>query len=373
MIRKYLTKLALETGVFTFFLFVLPLNNTAQAGDRKPPAAPLKSCWKYEATDLGRQKVASNGGQIFFSRDGGRVDALSRAGAREWTAELGGEAISGFIVNGAQVYIVTKPTGPDHEQKPSQIRSLSRETGVTNWIRSAPTADQIYLGISGELVIAVASHGMITAINKDSGNVVWVVRSSANLSTPAAISENEIKFGTDNRSIEVISSRTGESLLHRTTPEIPTAVWPDDGPTLIWGDARGNIFRVDRESGEVDWKFKGGGKISNIASSGEYILASSLDNFAYLISTADGKVRWKRRFSARVTDDPLITPDYAIILAFGERIASFIDLKTGKPVNSLSLEKENAFLQTPVIVDKQVVFPTSHGLISFGIDGCASK
>lgn len=370
MRRQQFTTLASIAALFVF-TYLAPLPVTPQNGGS--PAVPIKKCWEYDVNAI--SAIASDNALLFISRTGARIDSVSfTTGRKIWTTELGGEPVSNIAVGDSQLFLVTLTNGPDAEKTgPSVLRSLSKDTGITNWSVQLPRADAVFLGISGANVVFVSRGGDVAALDRKSGRVIWQRSVPEGLSTVPHFGPESVIFGTNSKEIFILSLADGSVRFNTKTQSLLTSVIRTADNQLVWGDQRGNLVSYTMDGREIRWKFKGGAQISHIATAGDDLLVTSLDNFIYRISAGNGNVLWKKRQAGRVTSAPVVASDFAVVITNGERTGQIIDPVKGKLINQLTLSDGNDFLRSPVILGDMIVFPTAAGLIAYSINGCGAK
>ena len=337
---------------------------------------PPERCWSYDVADLTVRLLASDNTHIYLSRIGGKLESISiESGERHWSAELGGEAASDILADSAHIFFATTSAASDASSQTvaTTIRALSKDTGVTAWATKITASDQIYLGRGNGKLIAVSAKGAITALDANSGAVLWERETGRELSTPPVFGASEFAFGTVQRSIAVLSAATGEIRSEIKTRNVVSALFLDKKGRLVWGDDRGTVVSQDAAGGERRWAIKTGGRVTYVAFSEGAFLATSLDNFLYLISEDSGNVIWKRRQPGRITAAPLLTDKYAVVQTYGERSSVFVDRINGKPKNQIVLAEGRDFVQPPLRSDTRVVFVTSSGVEGYGLNGCSPK
>lgn len=369
MKRQQLTIMARMAVLFIFTgMGLSPLPVSSQNGGR--PATPIKKCWEYDAESL--SEIASDNDRLFISQSGARVDAVNAStGQKIWSTELGGEPVSNIAVGDAGLFVVTVSNGANAKKAGfSVLRSLSKDTGITNWSVQLPRSGTAYLGIVPGNIVFASLGGDVAALDRKSGQILWKRSIPSGLSTVPRFTPDSIVFGTNSKEIIVLSPANGTIRLQTKAAFLPTSVIKIADNELVWGDQRGNVVYFGMENKEIKWKLKGGAQISHISSTGDDLLVTSLDNFIYRVSAGNGNILWKKRQAGRVTNAPVVTMDFAVVITNGERTGHIVDPENGKLINQLSLTEGNDFLRSPVILGNSIVFPTATGLIAYNLSGC---
>jgi outer membrane protein assembly factor BamB len=142
---------------------------------------------------------------------------------------------------------------------------------------------------------------------------------------------------------------------------------------LVWGDDRGNLVRYNLDKNSVYWKFKNGARISSIVAISDGVIAASNDNFAYLISSYYGSVRWKKRLSGRVSYLTVGDGSIAVAETVGEPNATVLNLENGKSVGQASIADDEAYLQAPVYAAGKFIFFTNRQIAARSAAGCTTN
>ena len=153
----------------------------------------------------------------------------------------------------------------------------------------------------------------------------------------------------------------------------PTTLTLLDDDRFAVGDERGNIFEFD-SNGKTLWKFKTGARISSIVATKDGLLASSYDNFVYMLSYYRGSVVWKRRLSSR---SGKLAGTYGSLTAISvpaESSIVLVDTQNGKLRDSLTVTGV-LFSEVPAIISGSgtILVPTSKGISAFSETPCNSN
>jgi hypothetical protein len=139
---------------------------------------------------------------------------------------------------------------------------------------------------------------------------------------------------------------------------------------LITGDERGNITRFKGLGPAVSWRFRNGARISTLLATEKGILAASLDNFVYLISSYNGDTRWKKRMPGRVSNIVERT-EIVFVETVGEPTAFLLNLNDGKSAGQAASPDGGEFTQPPVTAQDKMVFFTSSTIWASSFGPCS--
>jgi len=157
--------------LFVIGVFLLAVSAFGQA---KPAGeVDITQCWVYPMPERGSTLVA-DGNRVFLGATGAKVEALSFDGKKIWTSELGGDISSNIQALEGGLVLVTSIAAADPQKSGvSLLRSLSKETGITNWTVKLPDADTHFLGGYNGSVIVVSKNGVIQSIDAKAGTGKW--------------------------------------------------------------------------------------------------------------------------------------------------------------------------------------------------------
>jgi outer membrane protein assembly factor BamB len=352
---------------YSLLLFVMNFCAYGKVQDDVQWTQPFRQCWNYDSNKSISHDIASDNEQIFIPYDLGILESVSTSnGDVLWKTELGGEIVSKIIADEKRIYVLNN-SAETNNPKIYVLRSINTATGITNWSKSTNLDSEPNLYIFGQFLLLTTAKGHIIAVDKENGTKLWESNTNQN-STGSANFSNTIVFGTSDKKLLLISSLSGGITKEITTNSFPSNALLLNSERIFWGDKKGFLNSSDISLGKLVWRRRFGGEISSLTDTAEGILISSLDNFIYLLSKNGGKIIWKRRLAARVTEKPFIKDNILVVFAFGESTALFIELKSGKVINNLTLSDANYFVGNPVYAGELLVFPTLKGLYAFGLD-----
>ena len=361
-LQIYQTKIAnaikiLTVTILTYFLFIVEVPAQEKFDFL---VSPFRQCWKIETGKIIPANLASdNENNILLSLLGGKLESVSsRSGKKSWESELGGEIILKPFISKESIFVTTRT------KDNITVRSISRDSGITNWQSSLDYTEQFFVTVLLNSLIVISKHGEILTLDINDGQLLSNYKTKLKFSTSPVIIGDQIIAGTTNNTIVFLSikSREFQELKVQNSPHLVSIV---SNKYLFWNDYRGNSYLVDLLTRKTIWKFRSGAEISNVISTKDSLLISSLDNFVYLVSIRKGKLLWKRRFSERFTTSFYITETQAIITIPDANSAYIIDLEDGRTVNQVTTEENNSFADAPIIFGKLIIYPTARGLVAF--------
>jgi outer membrane protein assembly factor BamB len=361
--------------------------------DSKLFLLPFRQCWTYDSDKITNLNIASdNDGTIYLSLLNGKILALNSSdGHKIWETEMGGEIISTPILDssgGGNIYLVIKSfRNEDLRIEPNSllplppnnfvVRSISSLTGITNWQNKLEVGNvnNLYLGTFREKVIIISENSELFALNKKDGTIIWSNSSEKGLSSLPLFNSDKIIISNLDNKISIISAETGTIQYQIKAKTEPKAVLFEDG-LLFWGDKKGGVYAINPQNKKILWQLRYGAEISNLVLTPMGILVTSFDNFIYMVSREKGKLIWKKRLAARITEMPLIIDNFGVFVTSTEAVANIIELAAGKSINQIFPGTENYLNSRLIALNNLIAFPTNKGLITVvaaAAGGCMTK
>lgn len=338
------------------------------------PSDSLVQCWSY------REPISISGGiliddsNVYAVDSGNRVLALDRkSGAVVWTSEPGGSVTSPIRSVNSSIIFVSKTSSPDGRAAASYVRSLSKFTGLTNWVTPL-SHPSVYTLAGGERAIfALAQAGPLVALDPANGMIRWSRDGSGFAGRESHFELDRVTRNTGTRAVEVISLDDWKTLGRFELGFVPKVITTGPDRTLIAGDARGNLESISLDGFSRNWTYKAGGAISHLLIRDGNVIAASADNFVYSISLSSGNVEWKRRMPGRINSIALLTDMNLGLTVVGEKTGYILGLSDGKFSGRVALEGDEEFVGHPLAGDGRfVVALTNQGLTAFSA-GCPAR
>lgn len=348
--------------------------------DKNSWTKPLKKCWSYELTNISDRRLASDNDFIFMPLLSGRVLGISsKNGKLIWSADVGGDIIANLLHIEKNVYVLSREkaekqfiNGNQPQNQDYSLSSINTDSGIVNWKRqfNGSKIDAVILAVDKKILLSTVE-GKLIFINPESGKTLSEYKSFRN-QTSVFLSQEKFIVWTSGKKISIFSESNMNDLSELTVQEKPRKVYFYDLNKLFWEGSKNNLKASDLSNGKLLWTRRFGAGISGIEKIDGYLFVASIDNFVYLLDAKDGGIVWKRRFTNRVYEKALILGDIAVITAFGENTANFINIKTGKVINIITLSDANNFVGSPFYIGGMLVFPTVYGLYSYK-DECTKE
>ena len=327
---------------------------------------PLTVAWRYHTDQTTDLTPAADAETVFFPLSGGVLLALNTGdGKLQWKAEVGGDFSAALVADERSVYAATSYTLGTEKTLHGTLRALSKSTGLTLWMRTLPAP------ISGSLIgdsVALfggSVDGHIYSLNKLTGQVIWSNQYAEEFSGQPQVVGNRVYFGSNAGTIRALDAKTGQLLwAYKTRGPIQGAIAVKDN-VAYFGSGDGNVYAFDEIRSKVRWQRRTGAAVQAVALVDNGVLASSLDNFAYLLSLNKGALIWRQQLPGRISSRPVTATDGALFTPFSTDTAIVLNLRDGKPANTLSLGEENSSAAAPISANRLVLITTPHSLLAF--------
>ena len=358
-----------------FLSFCLFLLTAAGFGQIKPAGeVAVAKCWAYTTGDDHGMGLASDGSRVFLGLGGGRAEALSLDGKKMWSSDLGGGIVSNILALESGLFLVTSTVSTDTDKTSSSVlRSLSKETGITNWTFKLPIADRHFIGGFNGSIVIVSNSGVIQSIDAKTGAANWKREIAEGFVAEPVITRVKVLVATTGNQIFGVAMSSGEIESLRKVPFGVTSMGETSASDLVAGDERGNLSSMTSGIEKVRWKFKSGGEISNIITFDDHLLVASHDNFVYFIASRNGGLVWKKRLSGRVSQLGNIFGEYVFVAGLEEHSAVFTDIASGKVAGQIQFGEDENLVVGPVFSSGVILLLTDKGAYLYSLNGCIAN
>ena len=344
---------------------------TTVFGQTKPSGeVDVTKFWTYSLGEETGVALASDGNRVFLGLGNSRVEELSIDGKKMWSTELGGDISSNILALAGGLFIVTSVSSDVGRSAGGVLRSLSKETGITNWTLKLPDAEKHFLGgFNGSLVI-VSKSGVIQSIDTQNGKVKWRREITEGFAAEPAFEGGKVIVATIAKQIFVVSLASGEIDSMRKVPYGITAIGKIPSADIVAGDDRGNLSSLVSGSEKPYWSFKSGGEISSVFTVGEHLVVTSHDNFVYFLLGRNGGLVWKKRLTGRVAQISTYADHFALITSIDDHGSILVDLSNGKVAGQIALSEDETLVEPPVVSNGLIFVLTNKAAYGFCLNGC---
>ena len=355
-----------------FFLALIVLTAKPSQGtsqDAQPALSrPLIISWRYQSDRMSNLTPATDGKTVYLSQTGGTLVALDvERGQLLWRADAGGEFSSAPTVDDRTIYAATEYHDAQGSQAPLRgtLRALSKETGVTLWMRTLPAPIRGGFVAGQNAVFAGAADGRVYAFDKRTGLTLWINQYSEGFSNQPAISGKLVYIGGDAGTLYALDQTSGAlAWRYRAHGPIEGQVAIVNG-VVYFGSGDGYVYSFSESRSKLLWRRRTGAAVQSVVAVDNGLLAASLDNYAYLLTFGKGSLVWRRLLPGRIPARPLTAPDGVLFTPLSTDSAIVLALKDGKPVNTLTIGEDNSSTAAPIFAAGRVLVSAPHALIAF--------
>ena len=166
-------------------------------------------------------------------------------------------------------------------------------------------------------------------------------------------------------SLYAIEESTGETFWrYRTRAQSGASLAIIEG-TVFVGSDEGYVHAIDERTGRMRWRARAGAAVQTVQPAGKCLLATSLDNFVYCLSTQRGKKVWKRQLPGRVTARPLVLEDDVLLSPLAGDECVVLSLQDGRKINSVYVGEDNNSEADPMLSGDLLLLTTRKGVLAF--------
>lgn len=329
---------------------------------------PIYIKWVYKAEGVTNLTPAVDGERVYLPlSDGSLISVWLADGRLSWRSEIGGVISASPMVDAKNVYVASEslpsPTSA-YPQATGVLRALSRQSGLTSWMRTLPSPVRGVINVSANYLFASAADGRLYAIKKETGEIKWLKYNSTPFSFLHSL-EGEVLYISDaSGDIIAIEQEGGQTLWRYRTRKSLRAPVAVSANIVYAGTADGYVFAIDSVSGRNKWRVRTGAAVQAVRATEKCILATSLDNFIYCLAPQNGAKLWKRQLAGRVAAPPLVFDGSILVAPLVGDECVILNLDDGKKVNSIYVGEDNNTEASPLLTADTLLLTTREGLLA---------
>ena len=329
---------------------------------------PVHVRWLFRSGAVTNLTPATDDERVYMPlSDGSIVSVRLSDGGLVWRSDIGGVLSASPAVDDKNVFVASESlptTRSAYPQATGALRALSRQTGLTSWMRTLPSPVRGVINLNGQSLFVTSSDGRLYALRKGTGEIMWIKYNSSPFST-LQILNNQTLYASDAYgdivSIESESGRTLWRYRTRKALRVPVALYEG---MVYAGTADGFVYAIDRATGRLRWRVRTGAAIQAVLAGQRWVLATSLDNFVYCLSPENGAKVWKRQLAGRVTAPPLVQDEHVLLAPLVGDECVVLNLEDGKKVNSIYVGEDNNTEAAPLLTPEALLLTTREGLLA---------
>lgn len=364
--------------LMTLVLSALPLQILSDPLERRELpdlSQPFHVRWIFKAEGLSNLTPAADAERAYLPLSNGSIVCVRLSdGILVWRSDVGGALSASPAVDNRSIFVASEslPTPKSvYPQATGVLRSLSRLSGLTSWMRTLPSPVRGAINLSGQSLFFTSTDGRLYALRKETGEIKWIKYNSSPFSSVNLLDDQTLyasdTYG-DIISIEPVNGRTLWRYRTRKSLRGEVAVY---GNMIYAGTADGFVFAIDRVSGRLKWRVRTGAAIQAVLAGEKWVLATSLDNFVYCLSPQNGVKVWKRQLAGRVTAQPLVQNNHVLLAPLVGDECVVLSLEDGKKVNSIYVGEDNNTDAAPLLTESALLLSTREGLMALSTNAQA--
>lgn len=362
--------------LFLLTLLLAPLSDASAQQNLADLTRPVHVLWLFKTDGVTNLTPAADNERAYMPLGNGSIVSVRLSdGALIWRSDVGGSLSASPAVDNRNVFVASEslPTPKSvYPQATGVLRALSRQSGLTSWMRTLPSPVRGVINLNGRNLFVTSNDGRLYAIRKETGEISWIKYNSSPFS-PQNLLEGQTLYAYDTYgdilSIELENGKTLWRYRTRKSLSAPVAVHES---MIYAGTTDGFVYAIDRTSGRLRWRVRAGAAIQAVLAGEKWVLATSLDNFVYCLSPQNGAKVWKRQLAGRVTAPPLVLNRHVLLAPLVGEECVVLNLEDGKKVNSIYVGEDNNTEAAPLLTTDALLLTTREGLLALTNNAQAS-
>jgi eukaryotic-like serine/threonine-protein kinase len=329
---------------------------------------PINIRWSYKIDGITNLTPAIDSERIYLPLINGSIHSVWLAdGKLSWKSEIGGVISASPIADAKSVYVASEsipsPKSP-YPQATGVLRALSRQSGLTSWMRTLPSTVRGVISINNNLLFVSSADGRLYALKKESGEIKWLNYNSTPFSFLHSLEGETLYINDASGDIIAIAQDSGQTLWRYRTRKSLRASVIVSANIVYFGTADGYVFAIDKLTGRYKWRVRTGAAVQTVQAAERCILATSLDNFIYCLSPQNGVKLWKRQLAGRVAAPPLVLKGSVLVAPLVGDECVILNLEDGKKINSIYVGEDNNTEAAPLLTNDTLLLTTREGLLA---------
>lgn len=283
------------------------------------------------------------------------------AAEQVWRLTLGVPPAAGGAIDADRVYI---------PMRDALLVAIERETGVLQWIREVNTT---LPPAAANGLVFVADHDAIRGLDAVTGEDRWRQPMTQPVAAPLTWDTGWLIAVVQPGEVIAMRAVDGEIIWRRPVgavsphPVVPggdgslflsladgrvvglaladgTTRWEQKLPGMLSepavarervfvGSTDNFFYALDDESGEIEWKWQGGGDVIGAAAEGDVVYYASLDNIIRAVNRGNGNQRWRKGTGTRPILPPRAFGGIVVVPGISPAMAVFVG-KTGESMGT---------------------------------------
>jgi outer membrane protein assembly factor BamB len=213
------------------------------------------------------------------------------------------------------------------------VRALDAVTGDDRWRQPMAQAVAAPLTWDTGWLIAIVQPGEVVAMRASDGEVIWR-RAVGGISAHPVVAggEGSLFLSLADGRVIALALADGATRWEQKLPGMLSE--PAVARERVFVGSTDNFFyALDDESGEIEWKWQGGGDVIGAAAEGDIVYYASLDNIVRAVNRGNGNQRWRKGTGTRPILPPRAFGGIVIVPGISPAMAVFVG-KTGESMGT---------------------------------------
>ena len=366
----------LKTIVF-LILSLFALSDSSVGQILADLSQPFQVRWVFKADGVTNLTPAADDERAYLPLGNGSIVCVRLSdGILVWRSDVGGALSTSPAVDKRNIFVASEslPTPKSvYPQATGVLRSLSRQSGLTSWMRTLPFPVGGAINLNGQSLFFTSTDGRLYALRKETGEIQWIKYNSSPFSAVSLLDDQTLYASDTYGDIISIEPENGRTLWRYRTRKPLRGQVAVYGNMIYAGTSDGFVFAIDRVTGRLKWRVRTGAAIQAVLAGEKWVLATSLDNFVYCLSPQNGVKVWKRQLAGRVTAPPLVLNNHVLLAPLVGDECVVLSLEDGKKVNSIYVGEDNNTEAAPLLTSSVLLLTTREGLMALSTNAQTSN
>ncbi|MGE5679959.1 MAG: PQQ-binding-like beta-propeller repeat protein [Bacillota bacterium] len=210
----------------------------------------------------------------------------------------------------------------------------------------------------GDEVLFVTEQGKAYRFHSNTSKI-WEFNSKVYIHSIPVLSSGAFVFGNDKGEVISINAQDGSLNYRKKIGSTFECGFTGSGNNLFCADNMGTVYSLDKNSGEIIWKYETGYKITlTPVFDKDYIYVGNLRGDIYKLEKSTGKFVWKIQTDGVIDTTPLLFEDYLLQPDLNKKLY-FVDIKSGTIKKTIDFE--NRAKLSPVYYKDKIILGIDNG------------
>jgi outer membrane protein assembly factor BamB len=263
-------------SVILAHLFFLAVIAPCQEPDNL--SRPIYAKWQFKTDGITNLTPAIDGEKVYIPLAKGIILGVWLSdGGLAWKSDIGGSISASPVADSRNVYVASESLPSPNSTYPQAtgvLRGLSRQSGLTTWMRMLPFPVKGIINLNQDSLFASSSDGRLYAFKKETGEIKWIKYNSSPFSLQHVLSGNDLYVGDTQGDISALELEGGHTIWRYRTRRPLRALVAVFGSMVYAGTADGYVYGIDKVTGRLKWRVRTGAAVQAVLAEGRCILAT---------------------------------------------------------------------------------------------------